>query len=333
MKIIKLLIVLFVVMLIGWGIYYFLVGRFYESTDDAYTTLHTTNISAQVSSHAAISYLHDNERVNKGQLLVKLDDRPFVSTLQQRKADLDSARADLEYAQANYDVQLKTIAEYQADVVSAKATLSNSQQEFHRYQTLVNKGVSSRESFDQQQMTYSVDQANYLKAKAQLTTEKEQLKTLSAKIDQSKSSVISAQAALGQAQLNVTYTEIRAPMSGYINNRSVEPGDMVQAGDTLASIVSNDRPWIVANFKETQVGHIHPGQAVDISIDAYPNKTFKGHVDSLASATGSTFALLPADNATGNFTKIVQRVPVKIVFDKAVTIPAGLSSEVSVHVQ
>ena len=312
-------------------LYWLMSGRFQESTDNAYTQTDITNISSQINERVKISYLKDNIRVKKGALLVVLDDSQWVVALDKSEANVSQLLAAMANAKANYQMQEASLKEYSAEILAQQATSNNAHQQLSRYRQLISKNYVSKGDLDTSVMNDSVATANTTSAEAKLKTQQAKLLVLQTAITQAQANLQQGQAELEQAKLQLSYTRIYAPIAGTISNRSVQPGMMLQAGQTIASMVSDERPWVVANFKETQTGQIQRGQRVDISIDSNDGRTYAGHVESKAPATGSTFSLLPTDNATGNFTKVVQRVPVKITFDDQVSVPAGLSCEVTVH--
>ena len=333
MKKVKYVVIGLLLLTIIFYLYWLLSGRFKESTDNAYTQTDITNISSQITERVRTSYLKDNMVVKKGQLLVILDDSQSLVALHKSEASLSQLLAALDNAKANFQMQEVSLKEYSASLTAQQATSNNAHQQLSRYRQLMSKNYVSQGDLDTSVMNYSVATANTFSAEARLKTQQSKLQVLKTAISQAEANLQQGRAELEQAKLQLSYTRIYAPLAGVISNRSVQPGMILQTGQTIASIVSAERPWIIANFKETQAGEIQPGQRVDITIDSYGGRTFTGQVQSKSPATGSTFSLLPTDNATGNFTKVVQRVPVKIIFDHNVVVPAGLSCEVTVHIR
>ncbi|MGL4486071.1 MAG: HlyD family secretion protein [Yersinia sp. (in: enterobacteria)] len=326
----KIIVSLILILLLGVFLYWLLYWRYFQTTDNAYVQTDITNISARVSAVVIKSNIQDNHPVKKGDLLALLDDKEFDVAVQKAAATLAQSQAALTNAQASYQMQKSAIDEYRSDVNSAVASLQYAGQQYRRFQTLKKKNYVSQGDMDNATSDYKVAEAKYNQAQASLKTQKDKLTVQQSEIEQSRANVEQAQASLDQAKLTLSYTRIVAPINGVIGNRSLQVGMMVQAGQSITSIVSGNPPWINANFKETQKARMRKGLPVKVSIDAYPGKTFYAKVDSISPATGATFALLPPDNATGNFTKVVQRVPVKIVFDKPEKIDSGLSATVTV---
>ncbi|MEX3174919.1 HlyD family secretion protein [Serratia quinivorans] len=326
----KIALSLVLILVLAGFLYWLLYWRYFQTTDNAYIQTDITNISARISAVVVNSNIQDNHRVKKGDLLAQLDDREFVVSMQKAAATLAQSQAALTNAQASYQMQKSAIEEYRSNVSSAAASLQYTRQQYLRFQILEKKHYVSQGDMDNATSSYKVAEAKYNQAQASLRTQSDKLSVQQSEIEQSRANVEQAQANLDQAKLTLSYTRIIAPIDGVISNRSLQVGMMVQAGQAIASIVSGKTPWISANFKETQKARMHKGLPVEVSIDAYPGKTFYGKVDSISPATGATFALLPPDNATGNFTKIVQRVPVKIIFDHPEQIDSGLSASVTV---
>lgn len=270
-----------------YGIIYLLYSLKHESTDDAFIEAHVTAVSPRVPGHVLKVYVRDNQQVKTGTLLVELDPADF-------QAKLDSEQASLEAAKA-------VAQQSRAQIAANQAEEERSQIDLTRYQKLV-----ASDSATQQQLDRAAAAAKT--AKAQLEAAQKQAATADAKISQN-------QAAVQQAQLALSYTKIYAPQDGKVTNKSVEIGEYIMVGQPLMAIVEQ-KVWVVANYKETQLKHMQVGQKVLISVDAYPGKKLNAHVDSIQSGTGARFSLLPPENATGNYVKVVQRVPVKIVFDE-----------------
>ncbi|AUH01474.1 HlyD family secretion protein [Prodigiosinella confusarubida] len=326
----KIILPLLVVLLVAGYLYWLLYWRYFQTTDNAYTQNDITNISARISAQVMHSFIQDNREVRQGQLLAILDDRAYKVAVLKAEADVAQMEAALANARASYEMQKSTINEYNDSLRSEQASEKYAHQQMLRYRQLSANRYVSAGDMDNADSTYNVEAAKVAQAQSSLQTQKAKLPVLQTAIEQAEADLKQAQASLEAAKLELTYTRITAPIDGVIGNRSLQVGMLLQAGQTIASIVADQRPWVIANFKETQKGDMKAGQPVEITIDSYPGQVFHGHIDSLSPATGSIFALLPADNATGNFTKVVQRVPVKIVFDTPVNIASGLSSEITV---
>jgi membrane fusion protein (multidrug efflux system) len=299
----------------AYGSYYWVVGRFLESTDDAYVQADSTIIAPKVSGYLSEVLVEDNQPVKANQPLAKIDDRDYVASLDQAKADVATAQADVENATAALAQQQAVIAQARATVAVDQANLIYAEQENTRYGTLANQGSGSVETAQQAASRRDTARATLTRDTAAVTAAEQQVAILQAQLAKTKAALQHYQAVQEQAQLNLSYTNIIAPIDGVVGNRSLRVGEYVQAGTQLMAVVPLAAVYVVANFEETQLAGIRKGAPVSIVVDTYSRATVKGHVDSIAPASGEEFALLPPDNATGNFTKIVQRIPVKIAID------------------
>ncbi len=300
-----------------YGYDYLTAGRFLVSTDDAYVKADNTTIAPKVSGYLTQVQVGDNERVHAGDVLARIDDRDFRVALAQSKADVAAARAAIRSKQAQLDAQQAIIDAAKATLDVDKAQLTFAEQENKRYSDLATSGFGSVQNAQQAQSRISTAQATLQRDTANLVSAQKQVDLLKADISEATAQAARAEAAQAQAELNLTYTTITAPIDGVVGNRTLRVGQYVQAGTQLMSLVPANGAYVVANFKETQLTDVRKGQAVEIKVDMFPGKLVHGHVDSIAPASGQEFALLPPDNATGNFTKVVQRIPVKIVLDAA----------------
>ncbi|NMG05332.1 HlyD family secretion protein [Brasilonema sp. UFV-L1] len=413
----------------GFGYRWWQYASTHQETDNAQVAGHLHQVSSKIAGTVSQVLVNDNQQVQPGQLLIKLDPQDYQSKVQQTEAALENSRRQAQAAQANIKLASETtnaktvqaqgdvsaavaaistaqaavqeakagipaaqaqvkqaeagIPAAQAQVAQANANLQKAQADYNRYNTLYQQGAIARQQLDTAKSAYDVAVAQkdaaiqevnqaqarltsarvgVAKAQSQLAQAQEGVATAQAKLaaskgglqqataggeqttvnrnqyEAAKAAIAQAEASLKDAQLQLSYTNITAPAAGRIGKKTVEVGNRVQAGTPLMSVV-NDDSWIVANFKETQLENMKPGEEVEIKLDAFPHHTFKGRVDSLSPASGAQFALLPPDNATGNFTKIVQRIPVKIVFDKQSIkgyesrITPGMSADVSVQVK
>ncbi|MDD1534069.1 MULTISPECIES: HlyD family secretion protein [unclassified Bradyrhizobium] len=298
-----------------YGYDYLKTGRYLESTDDAYVKADSTIIAPKVSGYIAKVLVSDNERVRAGQTLAEIDDRDFKTALEQAKADVAAAEASVRNIDAQLELQQPIIEQSTADVAAADANLKFAQQERARYDDLMKSGSGTIQRAQQTDATLRASSAQLQHAKSGLVAAQRKVDVLTTQRAQAAAQLERARAAAQQAALNLSYTEITAPVDGTVGARSLRVGQYVQAGTQLMALVPLDAVYVVANFKETQLTHMRPGQPVELRVDSFRDKTLRGHVDSLSPASGLEFALLPPDNATGNFTKIVQRVPVKIVLD------------------
>jgi membrane fusion protein (multidrug efflux system) len=255
--------------------------------------------------------------VRKGEVIALIDDRTYRAAVDQAQADFVAASVNVANARAQIELQHAVIAQAESDIQSAEAAVTFAQEELDRYAKLAKTLAGTVQNQQRASADLRQRKADLLKAKAALETEHKRETVLETAEKQAEADVAKAQASLEQAQINLGYTEIRAPIDGVVGDRKVEIGQYVQPGTRLLTIVPMQSVYVVANYKETQLDRLHMGHAVEISLDAYPDAAVKGHVDSLAPGSGAQFALLPPENATGNFTKIVQRVPVKILIDQA----------------
>jgi membrane fusion protein (multidrug efflux system) len=312
----------------GW--HYWSVGRFQVSTDDAYVQADNTTIAPKVSGYIADVSVADNETVTAGHVLARIDDRDYRVALAQAGASVDQSRSALASSRASLENQQSTIEAARAALAVDKANLTFAEQENRRYSDLAATGSGSAQNAQQAASRYAVATASEQRDTAALASAVKQVDVLKASVAQAEATLEASLAAQHQAELNLSYTAIRAPVDGVVGNRTLRVGQYVQAGTQLMSVVPTARAYIVANFKETQLTYVEPGQAVDIEVDTYPGIIVHGRVDSLAPASGQQFALLPPDNATGNFTKIVQRIPVKIVLDQAGPLSGKLRPGMSV---
>jgi len=298
-------VLLLALLLGGWYLHFIFP---YESTDDAFITGHIISISSRVDGHVTKVHIADNQWVNSGDLLVELDGRDFQARLDMELAAVAAAEASVEEGRAQINV--------------AAADAKRTQKDVERYQSLISSGGITQQQLDH---TAAESQA----ASARLESANKRVAVANARLAE-------ARAQAEQGKLNLSYTKIYAPQSGRITNKSVEEGEYIRVGQALMAIVPSDM-WVVANFKETQLKYIQPGQKVKIKVDAYPQKIFRGHIDSIQAGTGAAFSLLPPENATGNYVKVVQRVPVKIVFDsdpnETKMLSAGMSVEPKVKVK
>jgi len=295
------------------GLLYWLHARHFVSTDDAYIDGHATQMASQVPGQVSILHVDDNQFVRKGDLLVELDATPYRVALEQARAQLDSARGRLVQAEAQTNAAEAGVAEASAQIEAAQVALDNATRDLERYRG-VDPRARSQQQLDNATAAQRNAQAQLLQAKAKKTSAEANVNTAAAAVKAAEGEVHTAEASVKRAEVNLGYCRIRAPNDGRVTQRTVEPGNYLQPGQTMFMLVDPD-VWVTANFKETQLTLMRPEQPVTIKIDAFPDETFHGHVDSIQAGSGSRFGVLPAENATGNFVKIVQRVPVKIIFE------------------
>lgn len=293
---------------------WYLVGRLIEHTDNAYVQGEITRVSSQLGARIDKVLVGDNQHVEQGELLVVLEAGDFQLAVERAQATLETREAERVQAQSKLDQQASLIAASQADVAASQATLGRSQVDLSRAQTLRKPGYVSEERVTTLTADSRVARSQVAKAEADLQAQRQQIGSLQAELKRLDAQVRSARVDLAQARLNLDRSEIRAPISGFIGQRSARPGQYVQAGAYLLSVVPDQDIWIQANFKETQIGRMRAGQHAELTFDSFPGTPIEGRVDSLFAASGAQFSLLPPDNATGNFTKVVQRIPVKLTF-------------------
>ena len=308
--------------LIG-GLAYWLNVRHYESTDDAFIAARSFSVAPKVGGYVTDVPVTDNQHVNAGDLLARIDDRDYKVAIDQEQAQVSVAQANIGNIQAQIGSQHEQVNQAKAQLDQAQAQLRFSQQEESRARDLVEKGAGTVQREQQTRSDLQAQEANAARAKAAMIGAELGIKTLEAQLESARSSLQQAQAQLDQAKLNLGYTNVVAAQSGRVVKLSGAVGIFVTAGQSLAMFVP-DEVWIVANYKETQLTGMRPGQPVEFRIDAYPDRKLTGRVDSVQPGSGTAFSLLPAENATGNFVKVVQRVPVKITVDKwPADVPVG----------
>jgi membrane fusion protein (multidrug efflux system) len=298
-----------------FGHYYLTTGRYLQTTDDAYVKADSTIIAPKVSGYISDVLVSDNEPVKAGQLLARIDDRDFRTALNQARADVAASEAAVKNLNAQIELQEPLIQQQAAEVDATEANLKFAQEERTRYDQLMKSGSGTVQRAQQTDAALRAQTAQLRQGKAGLLAANKKLDVLSTERAKAIAQLDHARAVEAQAALNLSYTQITAPVDGTVGARSLRVGQYVQAGTQLMAVVPLDAVYVVANFKETQLTNVRNGQPVELKVDSFHSTTLKGHVDSLSPASGLEFALLPPDNATGNFTKIVQRVPVKIVLD------------------
>ena len=316
-----------------FGLHWWTVGRFIESTDDAYIGGDVTVIGPKVPGYITELKVVDNQFVRAGDLLVKIDDRDYQAALHKAEGAVAAQQALLANLDATEELQHAVIGQAKAGIDAANAETVRSRDDHARYKELVSRSAVSVESAQRADATFKTAQANGAKAQASLLATQRQLNVIASQKQQARAALMQAVAEREMAQLNVGYTELRAPVDGVIGNRRARVGTYAAAGTQLLSVVPASGLWVDANFKEDQLAHMLPGQPVTIHADVLPGREFHGHLDSLAPATGAQFSVLPPENATGNFTKIVQRVPVRVLLDQNDSTLGSLRPGLSVTAQ
>jgi membrane fusion protein, multidrug efflux system len=313
----------------GWQ--YWTVGRFEVSTDDAYVQADSMTIAPKVSGYIGQVLVQDNEHVAAGHVLARIDDRGFRVALDQARASVAAAQAAVAGKQVSLNTQQSIIDTARATVAVDQADQTFAEQDDSRYKSLAATGFGTVQKAQQAASRIAALRAGVARDVASLATAEQRVDLLKADLAQAQATLAHDQASQAQAELNLSYTTITAPADGVVGNRTLRTGQYVQAGTPLMAVVPMTATYIVANYKETQLADVHAGQPVEIAVDMFAGAPVHGHVDSLAPASGQEFALLPPDNATGNFTKIVQRIPVKIVLDADSRLAGQLRPGMSVY--
>jgi membrane fusion protein (multidrug efflux system) len=300
------------VVIVIWLVQYLLVGQYFVSTDDAYIAADSSLIAAKVSGYVTKVAVNQDQKVTRGQLLVRIDPRDYENALAQAQADTATANAQIANDQAELSLQQANIAAAQAKIQGDQAELAYAAQNQARYARLSATGASPIQTTDLAISNLATAHATLAADRAGLTRAQRQVDVLNADLTEAEASLKLAEARTRQAELNLSHTDIRAPFDGVVGDKTVALGDYLQPGTQIMAVVPLSQVYVLANYKETQITNIRPGQKVNVDVDAFPNLKVTGWVDSVFPDSGQEFALLPPDNATGNFTKIVQRVPVKI---------------------
>lgn len=322
---------------LAFFLHWWFIGRHVESTDNAYVQGEITRVASQLGARVEEVLVRDNQHVDKGQLLVRLEDADFKLAVERAQAALATREAELAQARSKLVQQGSLIAASAADVNASQATLGRAQIDLNRAEALRKPGYVSEERVTTLTADNHVARSQLAKARADLEAQRVQRDTLGAEIKRLEAQIASARTELAQAEINLSRTLIHSPINGLVGQRSARNGQYVQVGTHLLSLVPDEDIWVQANFKETQVGRMRDGQKARLTFDAFPDTSIDGRIDSLFAASGAQFSLLPPDNATGNFTKVVQRIPVKLTFaaDNPLQglIRPGMSVEVHVDIR
>ena len=317
------------------GVYYFQHVLPFESTDDAFVEGHVTAVATQVPGRVAQLLVQDNQEVNKGDLLLQIDPRDYETKLAQAQANLTAARSQLDQAKSQFSAAQASAQEARAGLVAVEAHASYAETNLTRLMTIGVSGVS-QDQIDAAGTQVRATAADVLVARSKISAADAQVTLAQANIATAEANIGQSEASVRQAELNLSYTKVTAPDAGRVTRRVVEQGNYIQPGQSLLAIVPK-KIWVIANFKETQLTHMRPGQPVTVEVDAYPQFKFKGHVDSIQNGAGARFSLIPPENATGNYIKVVQRVPVKIVLDETpesdLALGPGMSVDPKVRVK
>ncbi|MGB6398398.1 MAG: HlyD family secretion protein [Bradyrhizobium sp.] len=315
----------------GYGVHYLLVGRFYVSTDDAYVRANNTTLGARVSGHIAAILPGDNTLVHTGEVILRIDDGDYRIAVEAARSKIATQEATIDRIGRQVTAQESAVGQASANLVSAEAGLKRAGLDYDRQQALSTKGFASRATFEQSEAGRDQGMAAVRAAQAAYGAARDNVEVTKAQQAEAKAQLAELRTSLAKAERDLDFTLVRAPVDGTFSNRMVNTGDFVAMGQRLGNVVPLDDVFIDANYKETQLKRIRPGQPATISVDAYGHRKFAGLVESIAPAAGSVFTLLPPDNATGNFTKIVQRLPVRIRVPKSVARQNLLRAGMSVY--
>jgi membrane fusion protein (multidrug efflux system) len=315
----------------SYGVHYLLVGRFYISTDDAYVRANNTTLGARVSGHIAAILPGDNSVVHTGEVIYRIDDGDYRIAVDAARTKIATQQATIDRIGRQVTAQQSAVEQAQANLVSAEAGLKRAGLDYDRQQALSNKGFASHATYEQSEAARDQGVAGVKAAQAAYDAARDNVEVTKAQQAEAKAQLAELQTSLAKAERDLDFTAVRAPVDGTFSNRIVNVGDFVTMGQRLGNVVPLDDVFIDANYKETQLNRIRPGQPATISVDAYGHRKFAGIVESISPAAGSVFTLLPPDNATGNFTKIVQRLPVRIRVPKSVARQNLLRAGMSVY--
>ena len=315
----------------GYATDYFLVGRFFISTDDAYVRANNTMLGARVAGHIVEILPGDNAVVHKGDVLIRIDDGDYRIAVDAARTRIATQQATIARIGRQVSAQESAVEQAQANLASAEAGQKRADLDYDRQQALSTKGFASHATFEQSEAARDQGVAGVKSARAAFDTARDNVEVTKAQQAEAQAQLAELKTSLAKAERDLDFASVRAPVDGTFSNRLVNTGDFVAVGQRLGNVVPLDDVFIDANFKETQLRRIRPGQSVTIKVDAYGSRKFKGTVDSISPAAGSVFTLLPPDNATGNFTKIVQRLPVRIRVPKDVARQNLLRAGMSVY--
>jgi membrane fusion protein, multidrug efflux system len=315
----------------SYGVHYLLVGRFYVSTDDAYVRANNTTLGARVSGHIAAILPGDNSLVRTGEVIFKIDDGDYRIAVDAARTRINTQQATIDRIGRQVGATESAVEQAGAQLVSAQAALKRADLDFDRQQALNAKGFASHATFEVSEAGRDQGMAAVKAAQAAFDAARDNVEVTKAQQAEARAQLAELQTTLARAERDLDFTSVRAPVDGTFSNRLVNTGDFVAVGQRLGNVVPLNDVFVDANFKETQLKRIRPGQPVTISVDAYGHRKFSGVVDSISPAAGSVFTLLPPDNATGNFTKIVQRLPVRVRVPKDVARQNLLRAGMSVY--
>lgn len=318
--------------IISAGLYWFFSIRPYETTDNAYLKANSTLLSAKVGGYVTSVPVTDNQHVNQGDIIAEIDPRDYQARVDHAEAQVAATKAALKRLEMQRKAQDAAVRQTKAAVVAAAASQKQAQADFERISNLVDSGAVSRKDYDGAEAQSTNASASVKMAESAHEAAGAQLEAVQAQLEEINAQLRAAQASLSLARLDLEHTRIVAPKAGVVGNKAAHVGQLVRPGTAIGYFVPDHEFWVEANFKETQIQSMKPGQSVVMTIDAYPGEKFTGHVDSLSPASGAEYSILPPENATGNFTKIVRRIPVKLSFEASQKLPV-LRPGMSVYVR
>ncbi len=325
------------IILIGgfFGVKEYIYYNNHIDTDDAQIDGDISPVVSRVGGYIDSIYFEENQHVDAGKLLVKLDDRDYKIKVEQAQAGKQSALANVNVSESVVSSTAANIATARANVVAAKAKADKANKDFARYKNLIKDGSITQQQYDQANAEKETANAQLQAVQAQYGAAQKQVNTSQSQVSAASSNITAKTADIDFAKLQLSYATIKAPATGIISNKNIQIGQLIQPGQSLFAIVNDNSLYVKANFKETQLEKLKEGQLVDVEVDAFPEANLKGHIYNFSPATGAKFSLLPPDNATGNYVKVIQRIPVKIKLDKneiLKKISPGMSVKVSVHI-
>jgi membrane fusion protein (multidrug efflux system) len=318
---------------VAYGVNYYLVGRYFVTTDDAYVRANNTTLGARVTGHINALAIPDNSKVHAGDVIVRIDDGDYKIAVESVRARIGTQQATIERIGQQIAAQTSAVDQARAQLESAKAGVVRAEADFDRQRALNDRGYASKAVLEGSVATRDQAAASVQSAQAAFNSAMAGVEVVKAQQAEAQQQLVELRAQLAKVERDLEFTSVRAPVDGYFSNRMVNAGDYVQPGQRLGNIVPLEAIYIDANFKETQLERIKPGQPVKISIDAFSTRKIDGVIESISPASGAVFSLLPPDNATGNFTKIVQRVPVRIRVSRNVARAQLLRPGMSVYVK
>jgi membrane fusion protein (multidrug efflux system) len=305
--------VLLLASIIIWAGLYFWKGYHYEQTNDAQVDAYLSPINAKVGGYISKIYYQDNQKVRKGDTLVQIEPDEYGLKKKAALAELSAARAKLNILSASEETQLKNIEVSKARMSGFRAKLDQQQREYERYKKLLAEESTTRQKFENVNTALLINKSDYAESEASIRVAESKLNDIKAERSAINAEIKIKEALLERQDLDMTYTVITAPFDGQLGRKTIQEGQLIQPGQTLTFLTNQtENKWVIANFKETQIGGFKTGQKVNVEVDAFPGQKFSGLIESLSSTTGSRYSLLPPDNATGNFVKVIQRIPVRI---------------------